>query len=249
MADFIHVESSESVCGPQQMNLRENQSSVPEKSHSGPTREIASLKQSQSPAHCAARGASSILFLDNDRILPCKSGSMENSQADFDVKPPWNKRIPSDIDILASLNEQYGWLPGREHIRPTPETLDRKILQMENVEKFYLSVDDYIWDVVFNEPTQMTHCGKLYRESGSCCEEEKKVFAPNEFPYKLPAGTEHWLMWYSYFPSGGDGEITQDIRKALQDRLQHSNFEFVWYENPKMTVPGIYHVQVFWHEC
>mmetsp|Transcript_29726 Transcript_29726/g.60758 ORF Transcript_29726/g.60758 Transcript_29726/m.60758 type:complete len:203 (-) Transcript_29726:176-784(-) len=24
-------------------------------------------------------------------------------------------------------------------------------------------------------------------------------------------------------------------------------FEFVWYENPKMTIPGVFHVQVFWH--
>lgn len=38
-----------------------------------------------------------------------------------------------------------------------------------------------------------------------------------------------------------------DIAEALQLRLGHGNFEFVWYLNPKMTIPDVYHVQVFWH--
>jgi hypothetical protein len=36
---------------------------------------------------------------------------------------------------------------------------------------------------------------------------------------------------------GGDGGSA---------RCQQQRFRFVWYENPKMTVPDVYHVQVFW---
>lgn len=57
-------------------------------------------------------------------------------------------------------------------------------------------------------------------------------------------------MWYSYYPPEvSETEINADISAALWKLLGHGNFEFVWYENPKMTVPGIYHVQVFWHQA
>ena len=35
---------------------------------------------------------------------------------------------------------------------------------------------------------------------------------------------------------------------AIVDPKYRDTFQFAWYENPKMTVPGIYHVQVFWAE-
>lgn len=57
-------------------------------------------------------------------------------------------------------------------------------------------------------------------------------------------------MWYSYGPSQGltEAQIDADITKALQAQLQGDGFDFVWYENPKMTVPDLHHVQVFWHK-
>ena len=53
-------------------------------------------------------------------------------------------------------------------------------------------------------------------------------------------------MWYTYNDIS-DIEITSDILDSLKNILKHDNFEFVWYENPKMSVPEVYHVQVFWH--
>jgi hypothetical protein len=54
--------------------------------------------------------------------------------------------------------------------------------------------------------------------------------------------------WYNYGPPNiTDEEITGHISKAMKTRLKHERFEFVWYQNPKMTIPEIFHVQVFWH--
>ena len=53
-------------------------------------------------------------------------------------------------------------------------------------------------------------------------------------------------MWYTY-QDIPDNEINNDIDNSLYELMGHKNFEFVWYENPKMSVPEIYHVQVFWH--
>lgn len=60
-------------------------------------------------------------------------------------------------------------------------------------------------------------------------------------------GTRHFVMWYTYWPPEiTEEEINQDIANAIVKRLGPCEYEFVWYENPKMTIPGIYHVQVFW---
>lgn len=50
------------------------------------------------------------------------------------------------------------------------------------------------------------------------------------------------LFFCSYFR-----QVTADIRKSIATWLGPSaSAEFVWYENPKMSVPDIWHVQVFW---
>ena len=61
----------------------------------------------------------------------------------------------------------------------------------------------------------------------------------------------HYVMWYSHNqPTPITDEIIDtDIAIALIDIVgQDVDYQFGWYENPKMSVPGIYHVQVFWTE-
>lgn len=54
-------------------------------------------------------------------------------------------------------------------------------------------------------------------------------------------------MWYNYFPPEiTEDEINADIGAALEAETGADGYQFVWYENPKMTVPDVYHVQVFW---
>ena len=44
-----------------------------------------------------------------------------------------------------------------------------------------------------------------------------------------------------------DELIDRDIIEGITNIIGiEASFQFGWYENPKMTVPGIYHVQVFW---
>jgi hypothetical protein len=56
------------------------------------------------------------------------------------------------------------------------------------------------------------------------------------------------LARYTYWPPEiSEDDINRDIDAAIGTRLGKSaDFDFIWYENPKMTIPGIYHVQVFW---
>ena len=75
---------------------------------------------------------------------------------------------------------------------------------------------------------------------------EVKIFAPNEFPYNSDGN--HSIMWYGGIDQSQikENEVNEDIFQNLEKQLGHVNFEFAWYENPKMTIPQIYHVQVFW---
>lgn len=64
------------------------------------------------------------------------------------------------------------------------------------------------------------------------------VFVPNDFPYDLPYGTEHFLAW-SLDKRTSKGEIEEQVRKRWPDR------DVCAFENPPMfkTIPEIEH----WH--
>jgi len=93
------------------------------------------------------------------------------------------------------------------------------------------------------------------------------VFKPNRYPYQLPVRelpeschefqrqTQHWILWYHHYPDEEmvnpiDEVIDSDIRCELTALVTSHGFEaafdFVWYRNPGMSVPDMFHVQVFW---
>jgi len=72
------------------------------------------------------------------------------------------------------------------------------------------------------------------------------VFAPNPFPYDVPAGTEHWVFWMASPEAEWPEErITAAISAEIDER---GGGQFAWYPNPKMSIgdPELHHVQCFW---
>jgi hypothetical protein len=93
------------------------------------------------------------------------------------------------------------------------------------------------------------------------------VFARNLYSYQLdaPAGVpadahpfqlqvHHWLLWYFHrptdpYPAPADSEIDANVRAAVAKTVTAAGFkdaDFVWYHNPGVSVPDVFHVQVFW---
>jgi len=92
------------------------------------------------------------------------------------------------------------------------------------------------------------------------------VFRPNRYPYQLPCRpcgegahefqrqTQHWILWYLHLPGEPvadrpDAEIDCDVRCELLAVVSAQGFEafdYIWYRNPGMSVPEVFHVQVFW---
>lgn len=55
------------------------------------------------------------------------------------------------------------------------------------------------------------------------------------------------IMWYSYYDETvTEDKINMDIDKNIKDIVGDEKYDYVWYINPKMTVPEVFHAQVFW---
>jgi len=160
-----------------------------------------------------------------------------------------NCKVSSNCDDLEVLRTVHPWLPGRETVRPTPELRAIKEASLANVRDNFNTMGDYILQSVFGyAPERDPVTNKLYVAPEKWRTQQKRVFDRNMFSYSVPAGTRHYIMWYAPEHPTDDAEITHDITEELKIRTHTQNgFEFAWYENPKMTIPDIYHVQVFWH--
>lgn len=193
-----------------------------------------------------------------------------------------NCQVSNDLKELQCLHDATGWTPGATHIRPTAETRALKEEYLNDALQSYATLTDFVLDTVFGLKTRYcwtvatmaakTHTRSLIRvlllptrqgrdglfradKSGDGDDdmEATKVLEENKFPYSLPPGTRHSILWYLGDWRGVlDGDtITDHVSTELAEVIggkAGATFEFVWYENPKMSIPDIFHVQVFWRE-
>lgn len=184
-------------------------------------------------------------------------------------------RVNSDAEELQLLHEVYGWIPGRDNVRPKPEVRAQKELLLANLEAMWASPLDWVFHHVFGAATTRGTDGK---RSATRPQPGLTVFKPNPFPYDVPRGTEHWVFWMASpeaeWPEeristcisqavdargGGDYGACERLPKRRKQvapkppsaRLSHAlcvRACAVWYPNPKMSVPdpNLFHVQVFW---
>jgi len=148
-------------------------------------------------------------------------------------------RIPSDLNELDKLNAVHKWIPGRHQVRPTQEQVSAKAYHVQYIRQNFYSEVDYILKTAFGlSSTRIDGLHSVDRDNLGV----KKVFVENKFPYQTQG--KHYVMWYTYKPD--EVQVTKDIEEAILGIVGNESFQFGWYENPKMTIPDIYHVQVFW---
>ena len=155
-------------------------------------------------------------------------------------------RISPEIDNLNILNRRLGWIPSGDQIRPSQVVVDKKEQDSIKFDKFYYSIKDQILIRYFKFPSKINRNTSRIESKILLEKIREKRFLKNEYAYNVPCETNHYVMWYTY-QDISDDNINLDIENSLYELLKHRYFEFVWYENPKMSVPDIYHVQVFWH--
>jgi len=151
-------------------------------------------------------------------------------------------KISSELDDLDHLNQSNKWIPNRTQIRPTQEQIAKKALHLDYVRQSFHSEVDFVYKSTFGFASKRVDGLHLVADKANL--EKKKVFAPNLFPYQTEG--KHFIMWYTYQPP--EEEINKDIEEEIGKILGHANFQYGWYDNPKKTIPEIFHVQVFWTE-
>jgi hypothetical protein len=147
------------------------------------------------------------------------------------------------------LNRNFPWIPNAEQVRPTPEIKEKKHAIMKHIEEDWLCLDDYILNSIFEKSWKLDVTGKKcisQRDITGQCR-----FLPNEFPYNIAVGN-HYVLWCGPQHDGSNlsekcvnKRLNETISRMIKD-VDSDDYDFAWYENPKMTVPDVYHVQVFW---
>lgn len=154
-------------------------------------------------------------------------------------------RIDAKKENLQILHEQFPWIPGQESIRPNPHQLEAKHASQREIDTLFESYLDFVLIEIFGFPV----VAGGHRRKADCSNHAAlplTVFKPNKFPYAVPEGTNHYIWWTRESMFQTPQRVTRCIEAALQDLQPNAVHNIVWYENPKMTIPEVYHVQVFW---
>jgi hypothetical protein len=156
-------------------------------------------------------------------------------------------RISSDIKDLNRLHDIHNWIPNEIMIRPNEKILEVKHQFNRYIYNMWTSPKDYILATHFKYETDM--------EDGHICVPK---ITPNEcnfsesmFPYKLHQRTRHFVLWNSsadYYHQFEEQEINKLIIENLKKITKSDKFNFVWYINPKPSIPELWHCQIFWIE-
>ena len=154
-----------------------------------------------------------------------------------------DNKISTELVDLDNLHQLTLWTPNSQQIRPTELVIQEKKLFLANVLTFYQSINDYILDIIFEQPTNFTPDGKLTVNLLEVKPQFKLI--RNKFPYNLPITTQHYILW---FTTKENSYTDQEIKNCIDLEIKQcfgQKREFVWYQNPKMSLPELYHVQVF----
>ncbi len=162
----------------------------------------------------------------------------------------FRQEIPSNKAELDLLHQQYPWIPGSTNIRPLPDQIMMKKEDLQEIEKNWNSMNDYLFFKVFGYDFTINEAGRFICNIPSTVSVTSlKKLVRNQYPYNN-LHCYHYIMWYGCQTKPSSSEqITRDIEKSIEGIIHPKdrvNFQFVWYENPKMTIPQLYHVHVFW---
>ena len=125
-------------------------------------------------------------------------------------------------------------------------------MMIQDIEDNWGSLNDFIYCSVFGAESTVNETNRKIAINKQVIE-GKRVFIPNEFPYQISGGY-HYVLWYAHNQHAPitdsliDEHIRMEIKLILKciDNHCETTFDYCWYENPKQSVPGVYHLQVFW---
>ena len=158
---------------------------------------------------------------------------------------PRRERMCTAPEAMEALHQVTGWTPAPQHVRPTEAVRAQKDFMLASIASSWQNTADWVSHDVFGTAARRALDGLRGADRPSA---GSAVLMPQPFPYDVPVGTRHMVLWMvteQGAPAWTDEQITARITNAVD---QSGGGDFVWYRNPKQTVldPGLAHVQVFW---
>jgi hypothetical protein len=131
-----------------------------------------------------------------------------------------------------------------EVFRRDPVTYAAIQERMAHVKKTYKTTADFIRYHFFGQEQKLDEMSGLYYSEPREFEDAADcgwVWTKNEFPYNLEESISHYLLWLR-FKNVSETQIETEIRKHVSEKAR-----FCWApQKPEhMTIPSLYHVQVF----
>jgi hypothetical protein len=175
------------------------------------------------------------------------------------------QEISSKKENLDFLHRQRPWIPSSFSIRPLPEVIAQKFHDLQEINAKWSSMEDYLNHRIFGQDFVVDAAsGQFISKANPFLPNNQhtllRKLVRNEYPYQQ-LQCLHSVLWYNVhdnpYPDHQQREtyqsfselVSSDIENELKRILPpylHESFQFVWYENPKMSVPDYYHVHVFW---
>jgi len=160
--------------------------------------------------------------------------------------PPRRERMCAAPAAMELLHQETGWTPNPQHVRPTEVVRAQKEYALESITASWQSMADWVCHDVFDTTIHRAADGRRVADRPAA---GSAVLAHQPFPYMLPNGTQHMVLWMAETqctPAWTDERITASIANAVDS--SGGGGEFVWYCNPKPSVLDAHlaHVQVFW---
>ena len=140
--------------------------------------------------------------------------------------------VSSAVEDLQRLHEATGWTPSAEQIRPTPTVRAQKELMLTNLERMWVTLADVLCHQVFGTVTTRAADGR--HSAARPAHTELPRLVPQPFPYDLPAGTEHMVLWCPA-PEHHWSEAAITAAIALGVDARWGGGDFVWYLHPGLA--------------
>ena len=159
--------------------------------------------------------------------------------------------ISSELNNLDILNTKFNWIPNSKQIRPNETTLNEKNKVLDLIESEWNSMKDYILHTVFDK-NYVYQSNKKFVLDDNISDTYK--FQLSSFRYNLDHNSNHYILWLPRYTM--DIKINESlilyINRILENEIyklvNHYNFDFAYYINPKPSIIDYFHLQVFWME-
>eukprot|EP01124_Arcella_intermedia_P037350 TRINITY_DN9985_c0_g2_i2.p1 TRINITY_DN9985_c0_g2~~TRINITY_DN9985_c0_g2_i2.p1 ORF type:complete len:171 (-),score=11.93 TRINITY_DN9985_c0_g2_i2:59-571(-) len=158
------------------------------------------------------------------------------------------RKVSGEKADLTLLHNAYPWIPDENSIRPTPEERAKKVAILAEISLEWCSLRDFILHDVFQQ-THFSFDSQNKKQIRHVSLFSEWKFKESIFRYQVHPDAHHYVLWNYYCTFEEEVEeaiVNEVITTRIAKLLDHSDFDFAWYKNPKPTVLDFYHVQVFW---